>query len=298
MISAESSHCAACGKVGDGLKTCIACKHAKYCNVTCQKAHRPQHKKACKKRAAELHDEALFKQPPPEECPVCLLVLPHARYTVYQTCCGNTICNGCVCVMQRDTDFICPFCRAPGITSEGEYIEGLRKRAALNDAEAIQDLGCKYDRGAMGFELDQLKAIELWQQAADLGSIDAHTCLAATYNEGTIVERDFKKVKYHWECAAMGGDDGSRYNLGTYEAHNKFNKDRALKHWTISARAGHDMALDQIKQGFSRGLVTKEDFEKTLRAYKNSLDEMKSEQRIQALHLSGENRETQTLHMQ
>ena len=37
----------------------------KYCNRECQIAHRPQHKKECKQRAAELHEEALFKQPPP-----------------------------------------------------------------------------------------------------------------------------------------------------------------------------------------------------------------------------------------
>ena len=55
--------CANCDKgeesAGD-LKACTACKMVKYCNRECQIAHRPQHKKACKKRAAELHDEALF----------------------------------------------------------------------------------------------------------------------------------------------------------------------------------------------------------------------------------------------
>ena len=56
-------NCAACGRGGDGLKTCTACKMVKYCNATCQKAHRPVHMKECKKRAAELRDEALFKKP-------------------------------------------------------------------------------------------------------------------------------------------------------------------------------------------------------------------------------------------
>ena len=47
--------CSACGKEGgDSLKACMACKMVKYCNRDCQIAHRPQHKKACKKRAAEL----------------------------------------------------------------------------------------------------------------------------------------------------------------------------------------------------------------------------------------------------
>ncbi|KAK1735014.1 hypothetical protein QTG54_014080 [Skeletonema marinoi] len=58
--------CASCGiSEGDDikLKTCTACKSARYCSVKCQKEHRPKHKRACKKRAAELHDEMLFKQP-------------------------------------------------------------------------------------------------------------------------------------------------------------------------------------------------------------------------------------------
>ena len=69
------SLCANCGKgeesAGD-LKACTSCKMAKYCNRDCQIAHRKQHKKACKERAAELHDIQLFKQPlPPEDCPIC-----------------------------------------------------------------------------------------------------------------------------------------------------------------------------------------------------------------------------------
>ena len=72
--------CANCGKgeeCAGNLKVCTACKMVKYCNRDCQIAHRPQHKTACKKRAAELYDEKLFKvHPPREECPICFLPLP------------------------------------------------------------------------------------------------------------------------------------------------------------------------------------------------------------------------------
>ena len=60
-----STACANCGKGEESngdLKACTACKLVKYCNRDCQIAHRPLHKKACKKRAAELHDEELFKE--------------------------------------------------------------------------------------------------------------------------------------------------------------------------------------------------------------------------------------------
>ena len=91
--------CAACGhKSGDGLKMCTACKLVKYCNASCQRAHWSKHKKECKKRAAELHDEALFKQPPSrDECDICMLTLPiDTAQRKYQPCCGKMLCFGCI----------------------------------------------------------------------------------------------------------------------------------------------------------------------------------------------------------
>ena len=52
--SNTTSTCAACGKASDDLKDCTACHLVKYCNRECQIAHRPKHKKECRKRSAEL----------------------------------------------------------------------------------------------------------------------------------------------------------------------------------------------------------------------------------------------------
>jgi len=85
--------CEASGKGGDDLKGCTACKLVKYCDASCQRAHWPKHKKECKKRASELHDEALFKKPPPrDECDICMLTLPmHPSEQKYQPCCGKLL---------------------------------------------------------------------------------------------------------------------------------------------------------------------------------------------------------------
>ena len=93
--------CANCGKGEEsigGLKACMACKLVKYCSRDCQKAHRSQHKKECRKRAAELHEEALFKQPPiNEDCPICFLRLPSMDTGwKYMSCCGKMLCSGCI----------------------------------------------------------------------------------------------------------------------------------------------------------------------------------------------------------
>ena len=50
----------------------------------------------------------------------------------------------------------------------------------------------------------------------------------------------------------------------------------------IAAKYGSEDALDNVKKGYTRGLVTKEDFEKTLRAYQAFLEETRSEQRDRA----------------
>ena len=102
--------CANCGKEEGSLKSCATCKLVKYCNRKCQTVHRTQHKNECRRRAADLHDEKLFKDPPPlDDCPICFVQLPISRNT-YKSCCGKVICKGCIhAVYNRDEEALCPF---------------------------------------------------------------------------------------------------------------------------------------------------------------------------------------------
>ena len=145
------SCCAECGEEGVvNLKVCKACMLVKYCNANYQRNHWPKHKKPCKQRAAKLHDEALFKDPPPkEECPICFLPMPpklisciwislppvtilssvlfiasvpiydfamaNAKVDTeeYDECCGKSICRGCgYSVICIGQNSICPFCNS------------------------------------------------------------------------------------------------------------------------------------------------------------------------------------------
>ncbi|KAL7526043.1 hypothetical protein ACHAXR_001287, partial [Thalassiosira sp. AJA248-18] len=175
MSTAELlSTCAACGKGGDGLKSCTACKLVKYCNVTCQKAHRPKHKKECKMRASEIFDEALFKTPPPNEgCPICFLRLPLCESEKqYRSCCGKMICIGCGytdVIARASTEQSCPFCRTLDATSVQGVIERMKERVVAGDAIAMRTLGQHYFEGGSGVSQDINKALELWHRAAKLG---------------------------------------------------------------------------------------------------------------------------------
>ena len=276
----DMSNCAACGKGGDDLKTCNACKMVKYCNATCQKAHRPMHKKECKKRAAELFDEALFKEPPPkDECPICCVSLPLTNAgSIYKVCCGKILCIGCAHgVDQVDNRALCPFCRTPAAKSDEEYNERIKKRVDDHDPIAIHQLGCLY-RDGNGLTQDYDKALELLLQAGELGCTPAYYSVGNAYYNGISVERDMKKATYYYELAAMGGDAISRHNLGVFE-YNAGNKNRAVKHFMIGAGAGFDNSLREIRKCFMAGYATKDDFERALRANKEAKDEMKSDQR-------------------
>ena len=98
------------------------------------------------------------------------------------------------------------------------------------------------------------------------------------------MERDRKNAKYYYELAAIGGDAYARHNLGLCEE-DVGNMRRALKHFMISAAAGSDKSLKNIRAAFMNGHATKGDFEKALRAHYKAKDEMKSDQREEAARL-------------
>jgi len=77
-------------------------------------------------------------------------------------------------------------------------------------------LACKYLFGD-GVKKDARRAFELWTEAANLGSADAHSSLGNQYRSGDGVEQDDFKAVQHWEKAACRGHVLARNNLGVYE---------------------------------------------------------------------------------
>ena len=280
--------CANCGKEGSNLNSCNKCKLVKYCNAACKKKHRSKHKKKCDRRVAELHDEALFKQPPLEDCPICFLRLPTlSTGKTYMACCGKVICCGCIHAgaMVGD-DKLCPFCRTSAPTSDEEILIRIKKRVEVGDAQAMYSLACDYAEGMYGLPQGRDKALELWHQAGELGHADSYHNIGYAYLQGYGVERrDKNKAVYCWELATIGGSVEARHNLGSAEFR-AGNFGRALKHYRIAVEGGYNESLKNIKLMYSKGCATKDDYAKALQAYQAYLSEIESDQRDKAAEYS------------
>ena len=287
--------CAACGKEGeeDSMNICNKCKVAKYCNAACKKKHRHKHKANCNeivKRAAELHDEELFKQPPPpEDCPICMIPLPLApEESSFKSCCGMTICNGCSYAMMKEAMRKgkkknewgkCAFCRTLIPSSEEEAVEQTKKQMENGNANAFYNFATYHDDGSHGLPQDMAKANELYLKAGELGCASGYYNFGFSYQYGgNGVEVDKEMTKYYWELAAMNRDVTARHNLGVLEE-GAGNDQRAFKHYILAASAGHPESLAVVKEGFMKGHVTKDEYKSTLRAYHECQTEMKSEAR-------------------
>jgi hypothetical protein len=287
-MSTDDNTCANCGKgeeTSGDLKACTACKMVKYCNRDCQIAHRPQHKKECKKRAAELYDVALFEEHAAEECPICILPLPlyenHTGMT-FHACCGKNICNGCIYAMfESGAKDLCAFCRTPYSSSDEENVKRTKKLMDAGNAGAFNQFGGVYANGLIGVRQDWAKANELYLKAGELGFANGYYNLGTSHDYGNGVEIDKKKAMHYYELAAMSGDIKARNNLGCVESR-AGNNHRAFKHFMLAARAGHMLSLDSVKRGYMHGLVTKEEYANTLREYQKSQDEMTSDARDKA----------------
>ena len=176
---------------------------------------------------------------------------------------------------------LCPFCKTPPAKSDEESVKRIKKLMEKGNANSFYQLGGYYRKGIKGMPQNSAKANELFLKAGELGCAEAYHNLGNSYSVGNGVEIVKKKAMHYYELAAMNGDVMSRHNLGAIDGR-AGNFQRAYKHLLLSARAGDKLSLENVKQGYINGRVTKEEYTNTLRAYQMSQDEVKSDARDKA----------------
>ncbi|EJK70006.1 hypothetical protein THAOC_08675 [Thalassiosira oceanica] len=219
-----------------------------------------------------------------DRCPICFLFigLPMDEHSKTNACCMKRVCNGCIlAAQQRGMYDRCPFCRTPHPSDEVSALAMIQKRVDKGDAAAIHHLGNQYFHGVLALTKNVPRAIELWSEAAELGSADAHRDLGYAYYKGVCVEQDRPRGVQHWGEAAMKGHVESRRMLGVAEYDNG-NHELAVQHWMISVKMGDEKSLHAIKVMLMKGHATKAQYADALRGYADAVEEMKSHQREEA----------------
>ncbi|EJK51899.1 hypothetical protein THAOC_28887, partial [Thalassiosira oceanica] len=145
--------------------------------------------------------------------------------------------------------------------------------------------------GILGLVKDVPRAIELWTEAAELGSLDAHFLVGHAYYRGKVVEEDKPRGIRLWQQAAMKGHVASRHMIGFVEAMNG-NHQLAVQHLMISAKMGDQGSLNVIKDLFKAGHATKPQYAEALLGYRDAMEEMKTPLREEAKRLRSPGRNT------
>lgn len=236
--------------------------------------------------------EALFKQPEPtEECPICMIPLPLDRYYIFiLICCGKRICSGCSFALAKERYECgrvdaCPFCREevpeePESTDDKTIVAKVEKLAEKGYGTAFHLLAQFYAQG-MHVQRDVSKAVELYKKGGEHGCAEAYGNLARIYYHGKNGEVDKKKAKHYYALAAMMGDVTARIDIASMEkeAGSTF---WFYRHLLVSARAGHEDSIAELKNGYKDGFISKDEYAESLRLYQMRSNEMKSKMREEA----------------
>jgi TPR repeat protein len=259
----------------------------------------------------ELKGADLFTPlPPTEDCAICLVPLSHVKtQTYYQPCCGNDICYACHKENEESINkqneeknagkkvaFTCPFCREPEPTSGLEYLRRLQARSLNNDYVAFELLGNVYRLGEHETPKDDLKALDCYLRAVELGSNGACGCIGTSYREGVGVSVDKEKSALFDRAGALRGDPHARHNIGCTE-YNSGNHEVGIRHWKIAAEAGYQRSLDELRRIYNangngkmlgkgvivlspgKEFISKEEMDTVYRSGHEAQMEVKSEER-------------------
>ena len=239
----------------------------------------------------ELNDSDLFAPlPPTEDCAICLVPLSRlAQNSNYWACCGNMICAACdaerqALVRKQNGKNTCPFCREI-TSSEDEYGRQLEARALKNDHNALRNLGCHFEDGSCGFPKDDLKALDCFIKAVEVGSPEACTSIARLYSSGRGVSKNLERDHLFNSIGALRGSIIARQKIGCAE-YRSGNHEIGISHWKIAAEGGSQPALDLLKRIYNadgeipgKNTISKECMDSLYRVCHGAQEEVKSEER-------------------
>ena len=247
----------------------------------------------------ELKGADLFAPlPPTEDCAICLVPLSRlGANSTYFACCGTMICTGCVgenvaSIKKQNEEksagkkvaFTCPFCRELPPSSD-QYVRQVEARALKKDHLALRTLGVYFMKGDYGLPKDELKALDCWIRAVELGSPGACSIIAAFYLGDHGISKDMARVDLFYSVGALRGCVIARHNIGNSE-NESGNCEIGIRHWKIAAEAGSQLSLNTLKKIYNaegkvpgKEFISKECMDSLYRVCHDAQEEVKSEER-------------------
>ena len=248
------------------------------------------------------------EDPQEDECVLCAYPLPLKKEeSVYQACCGQMICYGCLIGQRRvlilgenvekpiqgskeeESEFmtvlafnseqpiLCPFCRVDVAENDQERLKRIWERIdEYRDPEAMNMLGCCYIKGEYGLSKNILKGEALYKRAYDLGHANAARNLSVLYTEDIP---DAARMIQYAEEGVRRGNVACMNDVGAHAHQSSGNTEEATRHFMMAARFGDDEAMQNLTEYYRHELVSKEDLATTLRAHQAAHDKGKSESR-------------------
>ena len=256
-----------------------------------------------KKVEEELEGADLFAPlPPTDDCAICLVPLSRdngvfGKY--YQACCGKYICKACYdeneATLKKQNEkksagkklaLTCPFCREPAPISGPEALRQLQARCLKNDHMAFTSMGERYQRGERGTPKDDLKALDCYIRAVELGSAVACTHLGNCHDKGYGVSVNEARAALFEREGALRGEVVAHHNSGWTEYHTFGNHEIGIRHWKIAAEAGYQRSLNKLKDIYNangkmpgKEFISQEEMDTIYRSGHDAQMEIKTEER-------------------
>ena len=215
-----------------------------------------------KKLGEEIKGADLFAPPPPtEDCAICLVPLPLVQSERrYSACCGNEICKACTIESEDSINkqneeksagkklaVTCPFCREPVPTTHLELLHQLQARCPQNSRNTLTATGELYRDGQYGTARDDLKALDCFIRAVELGSPSACVKIGKSYHDCNGVALDTERAVLFDRIGALRGSIVARHSIGCSE-YEAGNHKVAIRHWKIAAEAGQQESLIALRE--------------------------------------------------
>lgn len=114
--------------------------------------------------------------------------------------------------------------------------QAVKDRASLGDATAQYQLAIAYRYGLGALTRDNVEAVKWFEQAAELGHVEAQINMGLLYQEGVCVAQDLDMAVHWYSKASAQGSGLARIALG--DVHRKNGDCSPISHW-------FDIAVEQ-----------------------------------------------------